>query len=185
MADLRVRRLATDELTPDQIAAIRAILWAAFHHPDDPDDGFTEHDWQHALGGVHVIADLDGRIAAHGSVVPREIHAGRRRLDAGYVEAVATDPDHQRSGLGTAVMREIGAIIDERYEAGFLGTGEFGFYERLGWVAWRGPLSVRTAEGDRRTPDEDGFLMVLRTRTSPPLDLSAPLSCDWRPGDVW
>jgi aminoglycoside 2'-N-acetyltransferase I len=185
MPNPRLRRLSTDELSSDDVAAIRSILWAAFEDPDKPDESFTEHDWAHALGGIHVVADLDGRIVAHGSVVPREIHAGGRPLAAGYVEAVATHPGLQRTGVGTAVMGEIGAIIADRYEAGFLGTGELGFYERLGWEVWRGPLWVRTTDGDRRTPDEDGFLMVLRTQSSPSLDLDAPLSCDWRPGDVW
>jgi hypothetical protein len=39
--------------------------------------------------------------------------------------------------------------------------------------------------GERRTPDEDGFVMILTTPTSPALDLDLPLSCEWRPGDVW
>ena len=185
MADVRIRRLTTPELSADEVAAIRSILWAAFDDPDEPGEAFTEHDWEHGLGGIHVVADLDGQVVAHGSVVTRELHAGRRPLAAGYVEAVATRPDRQRTGLGTAVMGEVGAIIVERYEAGFLGTGELGFYRRLGWESWRGPLWVRTAEGDVRTPDEDGFVMVLRTPTTPLLDLDAPLSCDWRTGDVW
>ena len=185
MADVRLRRLTTPELSPDEVVAIRSILWAAFDDPDEPDEAFTEHDWQHGLGGTHVVADLEGRVVAHGSVVAREIHVGSRPLAAGYVESVATRPDLQRTGLGTAVMRELGAIIGERYEAGFLGTGELDFYRRLGWESWRGPLSVRTTGGDQRTPDEDGFVMVLRMPISPPLDLDAPLSCDWRPGDVW
>jgi aminoglycoside 2'-N-acetyltransferase I len=82
-------------------------------------------------------------------------------------------------------MREIGAIIVEAYEVGFLGTGEIGFYERLAWRTWRGPSFVRTPDGERSTPEDDGYLMVLRTPTSPPLDLDARISCDWRPGDVW
>ena len=39
--------------------------------------------------------------------------------------------------------------------------------------------------GDERTPEEDGFVLVRLTPTSPDLDLSAPISCEWRPGDVW
>lgn len=185
MADVRLRRLTTAELAPHEIAAVRSILWAAFDDAADPGEGFTEHDWDHGLGGIHVVAEVDGRIAAHGSVVAREIHAGGRPLAAGYVESVGTDPGLQRIGLGTAVMREIGAIIGDQYEVGFLGTGEHGFYERLGWVTWRGPSSVRTAGGDRPTPQDDGFIMALRTPSSPPLDLDAPISCEWRPGDVW
>jgi hypothetical protein len=31
----------------------------------------------------------------------------------------------------------------------------------------------------------DGYILVLPTPLTPPLDLSADISCDWRPGDVW
>jgi hypothetical protein len=44
---------------------------------------------------------------------------------------------------------------------------------------------VRTADGDQRTEDDEGYLLVLRTPRTPPLDLVAAISCDWRPGDVW
>ena len=44
---------------------------------------------------------------------------------------------------------------------------------------------VRTPVGDRRTPDEDGGIMVLLTPTTPVIVLDAPISCEWRPGDVW
>ena len=71
------------------------------------------------------------------------------------------------------------------FELGALGTGVQGFYERLGWQMWAGPSSVRATEGERRTPDEDGYIMVLRTPSSAAIDLAAGISCDWRPGDVW
>lgn len=47
------------------------------------------------------------------------------------------------------------------------------------------PSFVRTVDGTRRTPDEDGYILVLATPLSPTLALAAPISCDWRPGDVW
>jgi len=113
------------------------------------------------------------------------LHIGGTPLRTGYVEAVATAPSHERRGLGTSVMRDVGTYISERFELGALGTGSHGFYERLGWVAWAGPSSVRMPDGERRTPDDDPYIMVLRTPSSPPLDITAPISCDWRPGDVW
>ena len=66
---------------------------------------------------------------------------------AGYVEAVAVAPGHQRSGLGTAVMAALAAVIHERFELGVLSSGEWGFYERLGWSAGaaRATCAVRTA----------------------------------------
>ena len=154
MTDLRVRRARTDDLSASEVEAIRTILWAAFDDPDEPEESFTEHDWEHGLGGMHVVAELDGRIVAHGSVVAREIHVGGRPLAAGYVESVATDPGLQRRGLGTAVMREIGAVIVEAYEVGLLGTGEHGFYERLGWQTLA--RSVVRADAGRRAGDARG-----------------------------
>lgn len=179
---MRVRRIRSRDLTAAEIEAIRAILWAAFG--DDPEDGFTEDDWEHALGGTHVVAEINDRIVAHASVVPRELRVAGRPLATGYVEAVAVEPGRQGSGLGTAVMREAAAIV-AGYELGALGTGEHHFYERLGWRTWRGPSSVRTESGERATPDEDGYIMVLATPTTPALDFDAPISCEWRSGDAW
>lgn len=179
---MHLRRVTTGELTAAEIEAVRAILWAAFG--DDPEGAFTEHDWEHALGGTHVVADIAGRIVAHASVVPRDLHVAGRPLRTGYVEAVAVEPGRQGSGIGTAVMREVAALVAP-YELGALATGHHRFYERLGWRTWRGPLSVRVASGELPTPGEDASLMVLTTESTPPLDLDAPISCEWRPGDVW
>jgi aminoglycoside 2'-N-acetyltransferase I len=82
-------------------------------------------------------------------------------------------------------MREVGEYVDRTFRLGALGTGRGAFYERLGWVAWKGPTSVHTDAGPVRTPEEDGLVFVRLTQTSPELDLSEPISCDWRPGDVW
>jgi aminoglycoside 2'-N-acetyltransferase I len=179
----RIRRLATRELTADERGVIRAVLDAAFG-PDE-EERFTDHDWEHAIGGTHVVLEVDGAILAHASVVERELRLADVPVRTGYVEAVAVDPHAQGRGYGTAVMREVGAIIQVGFALGALGTGSFHFYERLGWRSWRGPSSVRTADGDRPTPDDDGYLMVLATPRSPVLDLDAPISCAWRSGDVW
>lgn len=170
-------------LTPADVTAIRDLLLGAF--ASDEDGGFTDQDWDHAIGGRHFVADLDGEIVAHASVVEREIHVDGIVLRTGYVEAVAADPRRQGLGLGSLVMTEVGVYIRAGFELGGLGTGRHTFYERLGWRIWMGPTSVRTPEGAERTPDEDGHVLVLTTPTTPPLDLTASISCDWRPGDVW
>jgi aminoglycoside 2'-N-acetyltransferase I len=106
-------------------------------------------------------------------------------LRTGYVEAVATAPDRQGSGIGTNVMDEAGRIIRDGFELGALGTGAHRFYERMGWETWPGQAFVRTPHGPERTPDDEGFIMVLRTPSTPRLDMSAAITCEWRPGDVW
>jgi aminoglycoside 2'-N-acetyltransferase I len=180
---VRIRRLLTDALSSSEVESIRALLEAAFW--DEEEERFTEDDWQHSIGGIHVVLDVDDEIVAHASVVQRELRVAGRPLRTGYVEAVATAPAHQRRGYGTQVMQAIGAEIRAEYELGALGTGEIEFYERLGWRVWRGPTSVRTGDGERRTPDEDGGIMVLLVPLTPAIELDAPISCEWRPGDVW
>jgi len=181
----RLRRLPTAALTAPERADIRALMDEAFRDDDDPDEAFTDDDWQHALGGTHVVLDVDDEILAHASVVERWLRIGDLALRTGYVEAVATSPGRHGEGLGTLVMRDVGEIIRAGFEFGGLGTGAHHFYERLGWRVWPGPTSVRTPDGDRATPDDDGFVMVLRTPSTPALDEAARISCDWRPGDVW
>jgi aminoglycoside 2'-N-acetyltransferase I len=181
----RLCRLATADLAPAEVAAIRALMGVAFG--DDEEDRFTDEDWQHSIGGTHVVLDQGGRILAHAGLVEREIRIAGRRLRAGYVEAVATAPDRQGEGFGTTVMTVVGELIRDGYELGMLGSGSHHFYERLGWRTWRGPSAVRGPEGVRATPDDDGYLMVLETPSTPlpGLDLDAPVVCDWRPGDSW
>ena len=88
-------------------------------------------------------------------------------------------------GSGRRSCGDATAYVRETFELGALGTGEQGFYERLGWTIWAGPSSVRTDDGERRTPDEDGYIMVLLTPVSATVDRAAGISCEWRPGDVW
>ena len=180
-----LRRLPTTALTAPEREAIRALMDEAFRDDDDPDEAFTDDDWQHALGGTHVVLDVDGEILAHASVVERPLRIGELALRTGYVEAVATSPARQGEGFGTLVMQDVGEMIRAGFELGGLGTGAQHFYERLGWRVWPGPTFVRAPGGDRATPDDDSFVMVLRTPSTPALDEAAAISCDWRPGDVW
>jgi aminoglycoside 2'-N-acetyltransferase I len=176
-----LRNAATAELTTAELAAVRRMVFEAFGAR------FDEHDWDHSLGGTHVLAVEDGEVVAHGSVVPRTLLAGQRALRTGYVEAVATRADRRGRGLATLVMREVGRVVQRGYELGALGDGSGipGFYQRLGWETWQGPTFVAAPDGQRRTADEDGSILVLRTPATGELDPGGPLTCDWRAGDVW
>ena len=184
MATPRLRRLTTPELEGADIRAIRALLEEAFG--DDPEERFGEDDWQHALGGTHVVLDIGGELAGHAAVVERRLVVGERALRVGYVEAVAIARARQGEGLGTRLMEDVDSLIRERFELGALGTGSHHFYERLGWRTWQGPSFVQLPSGERRTTSgEDGFILVLATPGSPALTLADPICCEWRPGDVW
>lgn len=134
--------------------------------------------------GVHFVARVGGALAGHLMIVERALQPGTAvPLRTAYVELVATHPAWQGQGIATALLRHSAAECD-RYELAALSPSSVAFYARLGWELWRGPLSVRTAQGTEPTPDEE--VMVRRTTRTPAwLDLEAPLSVEWRDGEVW
>lgn len=174
-----VRLVTTDALSATVAAASRRLMDLAF-------DDFTDDDWTHALGGWHAVIGADEGVVAHGAVVPRAIVVGSREYRAGYVEAVAVQPDLQGTGLGTSVMAAIDDLIRMHFQLGVLSTGEWHFYERLGWERWRGPVFVRGRDGRLvRAADEDDGVMVLRCAATADIDPTAPIACDERTGDSW
>jgi len=176
-----LRSAATAALTEGELEAVRELLFEAFG------GRFDEHDWEHTLGGVHLLAIEDDALVAHGAVVARVLVAGERALATGYVEGVATRADRRGRGLATLVMAEAAKVLEEGYELGALsdGTRIPGFYQRLGWETWQGPTWAAGPDGPVRTAEEDGSVLVLRTPATGELDPAWPLRCDWRAGDVW
>jgi aminoglycoside 2'-N-acetyltransferase I len=177
----RLRRVTTAELTGAELEALRRLVFGAFG------GRFDEHDWDHTLGGTHVLAVEGDEVVAHGAVVGRTLAAGGRGWRTGYVEGVATRGDRRGLGLARMVMEQVGRVVERGYELGGLadGSGIPGFYERLGWERWQGPTFVAGPDGPERTAEEDGSVLVLRTPASRELDLTGPITCDWREGDVW
>jgi aminoglycoside 2'-N-acetyltransferase I len=169
---------SSDTLDSSFLHELRVLLDTAF-------SDFTDEDWAHALGGVHVWLIGSGGLISHASVVERTLVCSGQRLRVGYVEAVATVAVHRRKGHGATVMKRIGDLIRERYALGALSTGSHAFYETLGWERWRGPTFVDGPRGRERTPDDDGSIMILRTAGSPRFDLDGEIVCDWRSGSVW
>lgn len=176
-----IRVVPSAVLSPTEWSTLTDLCVAAFNEP------WGDY-WESIGPGVHVLAEHPEQgIVAHAAIVDRLLYPGDAVLRAGYVEAVAVLPEMQRRGLGTMVMKVIDRMIDERYELGALGTGSHEFYRRLGWLVWEGPTSIRDRDGRlRRSPDEDGDIMVRLTHATPPgLDLTSPVAVDWRPGEVW
>jgi aminoglycoside 2'-N-acetyltransferase I len=174
-----LQKVTTQQLSIRELAALRAFLNEAF------DDDFPDEDWDHCLGGVHVVLRDGDSFISHAAVVERQLVADDRPLHTGYVEGVATRSQSQGQGHGSRVMNAVGQIISGGFEMGALGTGRIHFYARLGWELWQGPTSVSAPTGPQRTPEEDGSVMVLRTEATRDLDLTTELMCDPRAGEVW
>lgn len=175
---IEVRTAHTAELDSATLGAARALLDAVF-------EDMTDHDWEHALGGVHALVWEGDELIGHASVVQRRLLHGGRALRTGYVEAVGVSANRRRRGHGAAMMAALERVVRGAYALGALGaTGEAtGFYTARGWQLWRGPTSALTPTGIQRTEGDDGCIYVLPVAA--PLDLSGELTCDWRDGDVW
>ena len=111
-----IRVALTEEIEPERWAQISALCEAAFHES-------AAELWDHLGHGIHVVAEDAGRPASHAMIIDRQVHVGRDGaviLDAGYVENVATMPDSQGRGYGSAVMVAVAEIVRDEYAIGAL-----------------------------------------------------------------
>jgi aminoglycoside 2'-N-acetyltransferase I len=173
-----LRTAHTADLDASAVSAIRALMNAVF-------GGVSDDIFDNALGGVHALIFEDGELIAHGSVVQRRLLHNRRALRTGYVEGVAVRADRRRRGHGATVMAELERVIRSAYHLGALGASPDGsrLYAARGWQLWQGPSSALTPDGIRRTAHHDGAIYVLPV--SERLDLTAELTCDYRPAALW
>lgn len=178
IAQLRLQVGHTSEFEPSVLAEARHLLDAVF-------DDMTDDDWEHALGGMHVVAWLGGSAVGHASAIQRRLVHRGEALRTGYVEGVGVHPSWQGHGIGGRMMAELERIIGASYDIGALGASDAAvtFYEHRGWIKWLGASSAMTPAGLTRTPDEDDCIFVLPGRKT--LDITGELICDWRDGDVW
>jgi aminoglycoside 2'-N-acetyltransferase I len=182
VTDTCVRTVHTADLTAAQLAAIRTLLDDAF--AGHPDGAFTDADWDHTLGGLHILVLEGNEPIAHAAVVQRRLLHGGRALRTGYVEAVAVRADRRRRGHGGTAMAAAERIIRGGYDLGALGSSDeaTAFYAARGWQIWAGRTSALTPSGLVPTPDVDGWIYVYPVAA---VDLRGELTCDWRDGDVW
>ncbi len=174
-----VRLLHTADLDAATRAAARGLLHAAFA------GDLSDHDWEHALGGMHALAWEDGELVGHAALIQRRLVHGGRALRAGYVAGVGVRADRRRRGIGGDLMAALERIVRGAYDLGALGATDeaVALYASHGWRRWEGPLYAVTPHGIVRTEEEEGSVYVLEAGV--PLDLRGALTCDWRDGDVW
>jgi aminoglycoside 2'-N-acetyltransferase I len=177
--NLRLEVLHADQLTSEQLAEIHALCHRAYAvYEVDLEPLFRTF-----TDPTHVLGWWGSALVSHAMWVTRWLQPGNQPpLCTAYVEMVATEPEFQGRGFASAVMRRLASAIQD-FQLGGLSPAEPMLYEKLGWVFWQGPLFIRTKDGLISTPDMQ--IMILSLPNTPPLDLTSPLSAEWREGELW
>lgn len=173
------RLISSNELSSAELEEIEAFLVLSY------EGDFAPEDFEHCLGGVHSLVHLDGQLVGHGALVRRQLTNGPSTFDVGYVEAVATHPEHRRSGVATSVMNDLEEVIARSYDFGALSTGDeaIRLYRGRGWIPWTGKTGVIRNGVALATPEDDGGIFLFGNVRI--LDPSVMLCCSDRAGDVW
>jgi aminoglycoside 2'-N-acetyltransferase I len=130
--------------------------------------------------GLHVIGTQGNQIVAHAVRTTRWAQPeGHPPLKTAYIDAVTTSVAVQGLGFGSALMRSMAEVIrGEDYLLSALETDKPGFYTRLGWEVWRGPLAGRRDGGLVATPEARGQVLILRLPQTPAIDLDSLLTIE-------
>ncbi len=177
--EISVVTLRTEELDASRRSSVIDVCIAA-HDNENFKNLFTFI----PSGGRHFLAYLGAELVSHAVVTTRWAQPeGHVVLQTAYVDAVSTLPVYQGQGLGSATMRQLAAGITD-YEIACLETERQGFYERLGWEEWRGPLAGRNGEELVPTPQQRG-VMVLRLPRTPSLDLDKGMTIECQTERIW
>lgn len=159
---------------PDETFELLSVAFA-----DEPVEAMRDF-WPQ--DSMHALAYDGDRLVAHAGYVVRTLYANDRPIETAYVEYVGAEP--RRRGFGRTVMRALEAEIQRReFTLAALGAGVPEFYDRLGWLLWRGPTGYRKADGAKVAMPPEEAPMILDLGAN--VDLDGLLECDWRPGDIW
>lgn len=134
-------------------------------------------------GGRHFLVYGAQELVGHAVVTTRWLQPqGLPLLCTVYVDSVATLPRYQGQGIGSAVIRHLALGITD-YEIACLETDRVGFYARLGWEEWRGPLAGRKETELLPTPGQ-ADIMISRLARTPSLNLEGGLTIEYD-GRIW
>jgi aminoglycoside 2'-N-acetyltransferase I len=166
------------DLSAKEYAAIVALCTQAFELD------YTPH-MKSFVDPTHVIGWFHHKLVSHVLWITRWLQIGTAPLlRTAYIEALATEISYRNRGFASQLMRKAAAGIQD-YGIAALSTGSHGFYARLGWQLWRGPLYARKGKELIAMPQEQGCVMVYSLPQTPPLDIASPLSVEWRELEPW
>jgi aminoglycoside 2'-N-acetyltransferase I len=134
--ELSVHLVDERDISPEQDAAIRALLVSAFSR-ESAEHFRTSSYWGPRPTHRLWLEDRDQAIVAHLDLETRTIQVGDVDVLVAGVGEVATAPGLQGSGVGRRMMAELQRVLKSEAPVSFgilqCGDQVLGFYESTGW----------------------------------------------------
>ena len=142
----------SEHLNENESREIEEVSHLAFTGPEDEID-WSPPEW-------YVLGKMKGQVVSVVGILKRRIRVGEISLDVGGIGGVATHPDHQKQGFGSALLQSAAEFIhqDLHIDFGLLLCAQetVTFYSKLGWKIAEEEMIFECQE-----PGFDGITMVL------------------------
>lgn len=156
--DLQIEACRSIELSATDQQAIHEVDAAAYAGQDGGG-------YQWATGDWYVIGRQSGRIVCQLGIVDRQALVGKTTVRLGGIGGVATLPELQGRGLGSAVLKFAGEYMHKTMGVDFgllvCETAMVPFYEKLGWLLVKEPM-VFDQPGSKVTWHEETMILPCR-----------------------
>ena len=139
--------------TPADVASIRRVNEAAFQQPTEAD--LVDRLRAGCPDALSFVADVDGDTVGHVLFTPVGVECDGRRVVGQGLAPMAVQPDRQRQGVGSALVRR---GLDELRARGcpfVVVVGHPGYYPRFGFV----PASARGLRSQWEGMPDDVFMV--------------------------
>ena len=100
--------------TPDDHAAISEVVEAAFESAIEARLVQSIRASIHFIPELSLVAELNRRVVGHVMISEVFLHDGEARRTIPSLSPLAVSPDLQKRGIGSALVREVTALADER-----------------------------------------------------------------------
>lgn len=117
----------------DDFDEIRRVVAAAFGSDVEAELVDLIRASEHYIPELSLVAELDGEIVGHVMISRAHLVDGSRRHVAHTMAPVAVAPDHQRRGVGSALIRRGIELADEMRLPLILLEGSPKYYPRFGF----------------------------------------------------